>query len=67
MITLIFSSFFLILILLGFSMVVAYSAAFILPSLITGGSLYGMQDIVLWLLGAARDKRIGYIKGGQNY
>ncbi len=53
MITLIFSSFFLILILLGFSMVVAYSAAFILPSLITGGSLYGMQDIVSWLLGAA--------------
>ncbi|WP_455542182.1 TRAP transporter large permease subunit [Intestinibacter sp.] len=53
MITLIFGSFFSILILLGFSMVVAYSAAFILPALVTSGSLYGMQDIVSWLLSAA--------------
>lgn len=53
MISLIFGSFFSILILLGFSMVLAYSAAFILPALVTGGSLYGMQDIVSWLLGAA--------------
>ena len=53
MISLIFGSFFSTLILLGFSMVLAYSAAFILPALATGGSLYGMQDIVSWLLGAA--------------
>lgn len=53
MITLIFGTFFSVLILLGFSMVIAYSAAFIIPSLMTGGALYNMQDIVSWLLGAA--------------
>lgn len=53
MISLIFGSFFSILLLLGFSMVLAYSVAFIVPSIITGGTIYGMQDIVYWLLSAA--------------
>lgn len=53
MISLIFGSFFSILLLLGFSMVLAYSVSFIVPSIITGGSIYGMQDIVYWLLSAA--------------
>lgn len=53
MISLIFGSFFSILLFLGFSMVLAYSVAFIVPSIITGGTIYGMQDIVYWLLSAA--------------
>lgn len=53
MIITIFGVFFVVLLLLGFSMVSAYGAAFVIPSFLSGGSLYGMEDIVGWLTGAA--------------
>ena len=53
MLGVIFGVFFVVLLLFGFSMVAAYGAAFIIPSLMTGGSLYQMSDIVGWLTSAA--------------
>ena len=53
MLGVIFGVFFVVLLLFGFSMVAAYGAAIIIPSLMTGGSLYQMSDIVGWLTSAA--------------
>lgn len=53
MIGVIFGVFFVVLLIMGFSMVSAYGAAFIIPSLMGGGSLYRMSDIVGWLTSAA--------------
>ena len=52
MIGLVFGVFFVVLLVLGFPMVAAYGAAFIVPSF-TGENLYSMQDIVGWLTSAA--------------
>lgn len=53
MIGVIFSVFFVVLLLFGFSMVSAYGAAFVLPSFLSGGELYGIEEIVGWLTDAA--------------
>lgn len=53
MIALIFISFFAILLVLGFSMVTAYGFAFLIPSFVSGGQLYGVTDIIEWLIDAA--------------
>lgn len=53
MLGLIFISFFVVLLGLGFSMTLAYGAAFIIPALATGFSLYDMETIVEWLCKAA--------------
>lgn len=53
MIGTIFIVFFAVLLACGFSMVSAYGAAFVIPAFLTGGSLYGMEEIVTWLTNAA--------------
>ncbi len=53
MLALIFTSFFVVLIGMGFSMTLAYGAAFIIPAFATGFSQYNMESIVQWLCSAA--------------
>ncbi len=53
MLALIFTSFFIVLIGLGFSMTLSYGAAFIIPAFATGFSEYNMENIVQWLCSAA--------------
>ncbi len=53
MIGLVFGVFFVALLICGFSMVASYGLAFIVPSVATHGTMYGMADIVGWLTNAA--------------
>ena len=53
MVGLIFIIFFIVLLPLGFSMITAYGFAFVIPVALTGGNLYGVYDIVAWLVDAA--------------
>ena len=53
MLSLIFVSFFVVLLGLGFSMTLSYGAAFIIPAIATGFTQYDMMSIVEWLCKAA--------------
>lgn len=53
MVGLIFIIFFIVLLPLGFSMITAYGFSFVIPIVLTGGKLYGVYDIVAWLVDAA--------------
>lgn len=53
MLSLIFVSFFIVLLGLGFSMTLSYGAAFIIPAIATGFTQYDMMSIVEWLCKAA--------------
>lgn len=52
MLALIFIIFFISLLILGLPMVASYALAFVIPSLIEGGSSYGIPDIVGWFVNA---------------
>ena len=53
MLALIFTLMLAPMILMGLSMVASYGLAFVIPSLVTGQSVFSLADIVGWLCSAA--------------